>query len=151
MRKFFISLLVSTTVLFSSEVLADTIKDNSLTFDSGRVAQDEKESLGEQSNQVMDLFNEEDTKKLAEDKDGKASLSRQQGELFQKGKVITTSLKRKPTNLFQSSVTHVISIDANQDEEEWNLGNTLIYGGVILLAVSVAGIFTYRLNKSEKE
>ncbi|EMC02568.1 type VII secretion protein EssA [Streptococcus mutans] len=151
MKRFLLSLLaISTIVLLPLRASMATIKDNSLTLDSGRVSQEEKGSLGQQSEKVKDLFKEEDRQKLVRSKDGKEALSSQQKELFQKGKRITTSAKQKNTTLFASQITHAVSLRTGMEDERWNWHNLLLYGAVILAVSSLAGFFTYYFSKKEE-
>ncbi|MGT2837474.1 type VII secretion protein EssA [Streptococcus macacae] len=144
-------LLISGLLLLPSRTSVAAVKDNDLTFDSDRLSQDKKKSLGEQSKRVTDLFGEEDTQKLSDSKNGKAALSSQQRELFQKGRAVTTSSKQKNGHLFQSSVSHSVSLRGDQQDDQWNLANTLIYTAVILLSTGIASAFTYRFSKSKEE
>lgn len=143
-------LAASIMIFLPVRVSSAVIKNNDLTLASERISQDEKESLGEQSAKVRDLFKEEESQKLAESKKGKTALSSQQKELFHKGALITTSAKQQNTPLFQERVTHAVSLHADLEDDSWSWRNTLLYSAVILLTVVVAGFFTYRFNKDEE-
>lgn len=146
--------LISGSFLFSLNVSGVTVKDNRLQFQTNRVAQDQNETLGQQSKQVRKLFNPEETQKLDARKDGKAALSGQQRQLFRTTKAVRTSRKQNQTPLFQASVTHTLDIKAGQDENRWNMTAVLLYSGVMLATLGAAGTISWfmaRRTRQEEE
>lgn len=143
--------LVLGCFLFSLRVSGITVKDNSLRFQTNRVAQDQNETLGQQSKQVRELFNPEETQKLNERKDGKAALSAQQRQLFQTRQAVRTSRKQSQTSLFQGSVTHTLDIKAGQDEDRWDMTAVLLYSGIISVILGAAGVISWFVGHGRRE
>ena len=78
-------------------------------------------------------------------------MSEQEHQLFQKGKVVTTSAKQKNTPLFQSRVTHALDIKEGAEQDSWNWLNFWLYTGVITVALATAVGFSWWVNKKEEK
>lgn len=150
-RKYFlVIILILTTFGWPlKQVYSATIRDNRLNFDTNRLSQEQNETLGQQSNEVKALFDPDTQSQLAESKDGKKVLSTQEHQLFQKGKVVTTSARQTTAKLFQTRGTHFLDIKKGQGEEDWNWLNFWLYIGTIAMVLISAAIFSWWLNKKE--
>ena len=151
-RQYILALVLATIIIWLPlKVSSATIKDNHLNLDNNRLSQDENETLGQQSNKVKDLFDPDTQRQLAKSKNGKKVLSDQEHQLFQKGKVVTTSAKQKNTPLFQSRVTHALDIKEGAEQDSWNWLNFWLYTGVITVALATAVGFSWWVNKKEEK
>lgn len=134
-----------------SPVSADTVKDNSIHFDTNRIESDQNQNTGQQSDLVSGLFDKETNDLIEKSKKEKRKQEdKQNGSLFTKETISSQETVRKDLFLNQEETVSKYIL-AEPFQTNTSLTNSFIYLGLIILILGIATILTMKLREKDEE
>ncbi|MFI3886552.1 type VII secretion protein EssA [Streptococcus parauberis] len=145
--------LVFLLLFMAQPVLADDMKDNSVTFDTNRIESDQQKETGQQSDLIKDLFDKETNTTIEKAKKAKRKLEEKQNNTLFKDKAVNPQ-KVNQKALFKQQEDNQVQYQKSDDEflnDNQGMTSSLIYLFLVLLIVVIAVALSMKLREKDEE